>query len=128
MCLSGDIVEQDDEKQGIIDEAIAAYKKAVPVIRDGKSHRVGTPISSYTIPGGWQALIREGKKTDETMIVFHAFDREVPASVEFDLPAGRYEILWDFKPKDVSCAVEDGTFRISGITEHMGCVVMLKSQ
>ena len=126
MCLSGNIVSLSAEQNAIVDKAIAFYRKAADVISDGTSRRFGPKISSYTIPDGWQAMVREGAKTNETLIVCHTFDVGVPENVEIPLPDGDHELLWAFAPDMIDLKIDSGAIKFSGLNNNVGCVVMLK--
>lgn len=75
MCISGDVCDLDREQWRIVEEGMAFYKKAVPIIRNGKSRRLGCEEISYTHPVGWQAVIREGTEdaAGQMLIVVHRF-------------------------------------------------------
>ena len=49
MCLSGDMTLLPDSAQRLVDDAIAFYRKAVPVIKDGFTRRYG-PASAELRP------------------------------------------------------------------------------
>ena len=75
MGLSGDIYDLADEQWALVDEGIAFYKKAAPIIKDGRTTFIGNDIPSYNKPQGEQLVIREldGKK----LFLFHRFERSV---------------------------------------------------
>ena len=126
MCLSGSLAELSERQLSIMDEAIALYKKSVEVLKNGKTRHIGPHIRSYTKPNGWQAVVREGKGIDETLVVFRSFEMEVPETIYVDIPDGNFVIEWTFKPDFVNCDIENGKLKISGMRENTGCVFMLK--
>lgn len=75
MGLSGDVYDLTDEQWALVDEGIAFYKKAAPIIKDGKTTFIGNDIPSYNKPQGEQLVIREldGKK----LFLFHRFEGSV---------------------------------------------------
>ena len=84
MCLSGDVTGLSDEQWDVIDRGIAFYRKVVPVIRKGMTHRRGPGISSDRHPQGYQVVQRIGER-GETLIVIHCFHGELPETIEVDL-------------------------------------------
>ncbi|MCD8120290.1 MAG: alpha-galactosidase [Lachnospiraceae bacterium] len=58
MCLSGDVTELTDEQWDVIDRGMAFYREIAPIIRDGRSYRFGTHITSERHPKGWQGIVR----------------------------------------------------------------------
>ena len=87
MCLSGDVDTLSADQWKTVDGAIAFYRSAAPVIRDGKSAFFGNVSASWRHPRGWQAVCR----TDgcRTLAVIHTFGGEYPSSVEFPVRASR---------------------------------------
>ena len=125
MCLSGDVTGLG-ERNSIVDMAIANYRKAAGAICDGMSKRYGSVIRSHNTPNGWQAVVRAGRKTDETLIVVHTFDIDVPAEIELALPEDKYESIWSFKPDYLKYMISKRTIKFYGLTSNTGFVVMLK--
>jgi alpha-galactosidase len=71
MGLSGDIYDLSDEQWKLVDDCIAFYKQAAPIIKDGKTIYLDNDIYSYNEPEGQQMVIREsdGKR----LMVYHRF-------------------------------------------------------
>jgi alpha-galactosidase len=86
MCLSGDITRLPESSQRIVDEAIAFYRLAVPVIKQGFSRRYGPAVANYAYPQGWQAVV--STNTDYALVVVHTFGGELPPRIELPMPAG----------------------------------------
>ncbi len=86
MCLSGDITRLPEPGQRIVDAAIAFYRLAVPVIRQGFSRRYGPPVVNYAHPQGWQAVVRVN--ADYALVVVHTFGGEMPPQIEVPVPPG----------------------------------------
>ena len=84
MCLSGDITLLSGEGQRIVDEAIAFYRMAVPVIKQGLSRRYGPPVLNYAHPDGWQAIVRAN--AEQVLVVIHTFGGDPPPAIELPLP------------------------------------------
>ena len=85
MCLSGDITTLPAFAQRIVDEAIAFYRQAVPVIKHGFSRRYGPPVVNYAHPQGWQAVVRTN--AGQALVVIHTFGGETPAAHRATHPA-----------------------------------------
>ena len=76
MGLSGDVYDLSEHQWALADEGIAFYKKAAPIIKDGKTTFISNDVLSYNYPRGGQLVIREydGKK----LFVYHRFADSVP--------------------------------------------------
>jgi len=93
MCLSGDITTLPAFGQRIVDDAIAFYRRAVPVIKAGFSRRYGPAVLNYAHPDGWQAVVRTN--AEHALIVIHTFGGELPQRVELPIPEG-YNLIASF--------------------------------
>jgi alpha-galactosidase len=87
MCLSGEIDRLSDKQIEIVQRAIALYRQAAGIIREGTSRRHGAAGESWRHPTGWQAVMRI--LGDEALLVVHAFDR--PAEIK--LPLAEWRML-----------------------------------
>ena len=72
MGLSGDIYDLSDRQWQLIDEAIAFYKEAAPIIKDGYTFFNYADTKSYNAPSGSQLVLRE--LGDKVLGVFHRFE------------------------------------------------------
>ena len=92
MCVSGDVTDLSPYQWEAIDEGIAMYKKAAPIIRDGRTFWFGPGSESYRNPTGWQGILRIGANGD-AICVFHRFAHPGTEMAEVLLPENaRYEI------------------------------------
>ncbi|MGI6255866.1 MAG: glycoside hydrolase family 36 protein [Acutalibacter sp.] len=84
MCLSGDIHNLSDHQWQVVEEAIAFYRRAAEIIRDGVTvlHQVNTP--GYNAPQGEQLVLRE--LGDRGLAVYHRFENSKDGMPP--LPAG----------------------------------------
>ena len=71
MGLSGDVYELDDHQWALIDEAIAFYKEAADIIKNGTTCFIKTDTASYNAPSGGQLVLR--KYGDQMLYVYHRF-------------------------------------------------------
>lgn len=92
MCLSGEIHELSDEQWAVVSRAISFYRAAVPVIKNGVSHRFGPKVRSYRHPEGWQAVRRLSNGGAQILVVAHRFGAAERTPIEVALPPGRYEV------------------------------------
>jgi len=89
MCLSGDVLNLSDEQWAKIDEGVDFYREVRDIIRDGVSTLYGTVSSSWRQPEGWQTVCRT--TGDETLVVAHTFDGELPEKIEIPVDADKIE-------------------------------------
>jgi alpha-galactosidase len=80
MCLSGDIYDLSDEQWAVVDNGIAFYKKAVDIIKYGKTIRIENNIKSYNHPTGEQVVIRD--YGNQRLVVAHRFADSKPIPQE----------------------------------------------
>ncbi|MCI9084990.1 MAG: alpha-galactosidase [Clostridia bacterium] len=120
MCLSGDVAELTDEQWGVIDRGIAFYKKAVPVIKHGKSRRFGTRIKSERHPEGWQAVVRENG--DKILCVIHTFEN---ASGIVSIPVGNCTVKDIYSHGDMGARIENGMLILDVCEDFCGCGILL---
>lgn len=75
MGLSGDVYDLSDHQWDLIGGAMAFYKEAAPIIKDGKTTYLDNGIYSYNEPAGEQLVIRE--LGDKKLMIFHRFKDSV---------------------------------------------------
>ena len=92
MCLSGDFAALNEEQLRAVDRAVAFYRGASPVIRDGESAFFCPERQSYQHPEGWQAVVRRDGKSGKTLAVLHTFGGELPPEVTLPVPGGTSRI------------------------------------
>ncbi len=71
MGLSGDVYDLSDHQWELVDEAIAFYREAAPVIKDGYTYFNKADTLSYNEPTGSQLVLR--KLNDTVLCVYHRF-------------------------------------------------------
>ena len=124
MCLSGDVTDLSAEQWKAIDDGIAFYKKAAPVIRNGQTYWFGEPATSYRHPTGWQGILRWGED-GRALCVFHRFDEALVSQMSVSLPESGYQIE-DIYSVCGSITL-DGQTLVWNCTDDMaGCAVLLK--
>lgn len=109
MCLSGDIQELSEEQWGILDKAIAFYKRVAPVIKEGTTGRFGPLVRSYRHPKGWQGIMRTSNDGTEILIVVHTFEWDGKERITLPLSTinGTYSIAETFADWDIEVTVDE---------------------
>ena len=87
MGLSGEITQLTGAQWALVQEAMRLYRRAVPVIKHGRSRHFGACGESWRHPTGWQAVVRAGADGQQALVVAHAFG-QAPERVEIPLPTG----------------------------------------
>ena len=105
MCLSGDVTDLSAEQWKAIDDGVAFYKKAAPIIRDGQTYWFGNTGASYRHPTGWQGILRCGED-DRALCVFHRFQEAETEQMLVQLPDSGYQILQE--PVEISIQSTEG--------------------
>lgn len=109
MCLSGDIHELSEEQWGILDKAIAFYKRVAPLIKEGTTGRFGPLVRSYRHPKGWQGIMRSSNDGTEILIVVHTFEWDGKERITLPLSNinGTYSIAETFADRDIEVTVDE---------------------
>ncbi len=129
MCLSGDVTELTKAQWDVIERAIAFYRLAAPVIKNGFSHRVGTPITSERHLKGWQGVVRTGEGDAEglALVVIHCFHGGYPEEISIPLPAGcPANIASVYSDTPVTVRVEDGVLKYRTSEDMKAAAVLLE--
>lgn len=111
MCLSGDAIGLSDSQWTILQDAMALYRQVTPILKHGKSQRVGQWSESWRYPEGWQAVIRTSHTADEALVVAYAFDK-APSEIEIALPESHQarHVKATF-PANVQLQIDKGALR-----------------
>lgn len=86
VCLSGDITELNDAQWRLVDEAIALYRQAAPVIQNGLTRWHSPPQKSYRDLHGHQIVSRTCRRGDAMLAVIHRF-ADGPTTLDLPLDA-----------------------------------------
>jgi len=86
MCLSGNIYELSNNQLETVKRAIAFYKNAAPVIKEGSSYRFGPKAVNYNFPEGWQCVVRLSRDGKSALAVFNAFGGPLEQNVQIEAP------------------------------------------
>lgn len=121
MCLSGDVTELTAEQWDAIDRGIAFYKKAVPVIKRGKTRRFGTKIKSERHPEGYQAILRVNEQY--ALCVVHTFEN---APDKIEVPVGDYTVTNVYSQGNVIARTEGGMLILDGCADFCGYGILMK--
>ena len=96
MCLSGEIDRLSDAQWSRVKEAMAFYRQAMPIIRDGTSRRFGDIGQSWRHPSGWQGVVRTSADAQSALLVLHAFANPPATPLRVPIPAGDWSVVKTF--------------------------------
>lgn len=101
MCISGDIYELSGEQWACIDEGMEFYRKAAPIIKDGKTILISCDTESYLKPVGEQLVIRQ--LGNQYLAIVHRFGESKAVATDFlegaTVTATYGELSGDFSAK-----------------------------
>lgn len=126
LCLSGDFPTLEPAQRALVDQAIALYARAVPVIRRGRSRRYGPDVLAYRHPEGWQAVVRIGADARQVLVVAHTFAKPGVRTLRVPLPAGRWQVTGELHAESRRVTVARGELRWSPAGAWAGCVALLE--
>ena len=92
MCLSGEIDRLSDGQWARVQQAMALYRRAAPILRDGTSRRFGALGESWRHPTGWQSILRLATDHQRALAVFHTFAAPPADHLKTPLPHGHWTI------------------------------------
>lgn len=124
MCLSGDVTELSPAQWEAVDEGLAFYRSAAPVIRSGRSHRFGPSVSCYDTPEGWQGVCLTAPD-GRMLLIAHRFGGAAPETIRIPLPekCGGVERVYDCCGSRLY--LEDGTVCWQPAEEMSAVAVLL---
>lgn len=107
MCLSGKLYELEPDQLDVVDEAVAFFQQAAPVIARGFSRVVRVTNDSQHHLRGLQAVIRRGDD-GRILVVAHSFALDGPRALNLDLPLTGYRVQAAFGRRDLLTEVPSG--------------------
>lgn len=125
MCLSGEIDLISDSQWSRVKEAMALYRQAAPIIRDGISRRFGQIGPSWRHPSGWQAVMRIGADAKSALLVLHAFGDPIPRPVQIPVPDGEWNLAKEFGDCGL-ISIDSGNINWPGVEPFSAKVVLLQ--
>ena len=113
MCISGDVCGLTKEQWDVIDKGMDFYQNISDIIKDGYTYFYGSNIASYRHPKGWQGILRQGNKlenSDRAFLLLHSFNDAAGKEIEIELPA-YYSVsdYYSYCSEDIS--LKDKTLR-----------------
>jgi alpha-galactosidase len=125
-CISGDLVELDEDRLGLIESVISLYRRSVHAIRDGYSDIQGQVGRSRRYPTGWQAVVRSVE--EETIVVLHSFEQTNSQEFVIQLPAPDkgWEIVGWFGGDEMG-KVDGDQLKIPALPDFSGRVCLLRT-
>ena len=125
LCVSGDVTELSDEQWDILQRGIDFYKKAVPMIRDGKTKIYGSEIRSFRHPKGYQAVVRQSE--EGLLVVVHTFGDEVPEEIEIKTEVGNVQKIEIYESRKHEVEIKENSLKIRGLRDCFeGMAIIIK--
>ncbi|MCF7689156.1 MAG: alpha-galactosidase [Cephaloticoccus sp.] len=125
LCLSGDFATLRPAQRALVAQAIALYKKSVPIIRRGRSYRHGPEVLAYRHAEGWQAVVRVGTTGKQALVVAHTFAKPGQTTVRVPLPTGKWKVADTLMEKSGGVTLAQGKLRWQPKGEWAAAVVLL---
>jgi alpha-galactosidase len=129
MCLSGDVTELNEHQWSLALQAQHLYARAAPIIKHGRSYRLGPAVTNYRHPRGWQAILRVGDAGEsagrEALVVAHSFGADIPPEITLTLPEGTWRIADSFHAARQPPRLLGNRLFIPFDGEYDSCVVYL---
>jgi len=122
MCLSGDVLELSEAQWTAVDRAIAFYRAASPVIKNGTTAFFGG-AESWAHPEGWQAVVRTETGGRRTLVVLHTFGGALPDRVSLPVSGRRVEASLCSEGNDIR--LRDGKLEIELKANFEAAAVLL---
>ncbi|PAW78122.1 MAG: hypothetical protein B9S32_07965 [Verrucomicrobia bacterium Tous-C9LFEB] len=124
LCLSGHLNRLSNQQWTVIRHAAALYQSATKIIREGHSTRLGTQLSSYRHPEGWQGVWREGGDGKAALVVCHAFQKARQQRIQ--IPAQAPWKIVDCLSHEEKPTLQKGSLIWQPRTDFSAAVVLLK--
>jgi len=125
MAISGDITGLNTEQMGILGEATAFYRAAVPLILQGRTRFQGQNGPSWRHPIGWQAVNRLSRDGTGLLVVCHRFANSSDTTLRIVLPGEGWRIARHFNPSSHACIRPDG-LDLGPMPEFSACAFILE--
>lgn len=125
MCLSGEVTDLTAPQWARVLEAQHFYRRATPIIKDGRSRRFGAMGESWRHPQGWQAIIRTSADDKSALLVMHAF-KEAPQVISVPLGPKAWKVEQIFPQSNAE--ITRGELRWQSPEDFSACVVLLSSE
>lgn len=125
LCVSGNVIDLEEEKWNAINEGISMYKKVSHIIDRGISKIYGNRVLSYYEPDGWQAVVRKSITADELLVVIHSFNK-APINIEIPLMKYGCKIYEKYSRQGIEAEIKDNKLLIHNIKDFDGVVMLIK--
>jgi len=90
MCLSGPVHDLNDAQMTTVKNAVSFYQAAAPIIKNGKTHFIGSTPDNWYQPTGWSGIWRESDAGDQALLVIHAYNALPDVDLQIRLPTNRF--------------------------------------
>ena len=124
MCLSGDVLDVDDQQWNIARQAIAMYQQAAPTIRLGRSRGIRAWGASLRRPADGRPLFDTPTTPGTLLVVIHTFENG-PSRVEVQLD-GEWAVTASFYSDVKDLVVAGGAIQVDQLRPFDGVVVLLE--
>ncbi len=122
LCLSGQVAQLDEEQMRAVREGVAFYRKAAPIIKEGKTRVFRREITAYDHARGWQAVCR--KSGSRALVTAHAFEQN-GGEWAVDLGLKGYAVDAVYAPKGCGVSLEDGQAKLTVNGDYRGMGALL---
>jgi alpha-galactosidase len=127
LCLSGDVLDLSEAQWKAVDEGIAFYRSAAPIIRSGTTKFYGTRMKKYRAPEGWQAIVRTQRGGKRTLVIVHSFAGELPETLSIPVP--EYSKLKKiYSAGGIQAFVADSKLNLSHLRNFNGAAFLLENE
>ena len=129
MCLSGDLTDLDETARRFVREAVAFYREAAPIIRDGIFRCIREGMASYQHPTGHQIVTIHDDAKGKLLLVWHRL-AGAPREMKMTLPgADPWQIARELKGgEEVAVECFGKSIRWPEAPVWSGGVILLETQ
>jgi len=127
LCFSGDFTRLSPEQEEWVRRAVRFYERVAPLIREGRTRRLGPTVRVRNHAEGWQAVQRIPPNDTQRLVVAHTFGGAVPDVLDIALAAGPgwriADGLWETPPEWLDDA---GVLRWTNPGQWAGMAILLE--
>jgi alpha-galactosidase len=126
MCLSGPVEQLSPAQWQIAIAAMELYRRAWPVIKDGRSRIVGPRSGGRRHPTGWQGVMRVADDGRLALAVVHGFAGAGGSGATLPVPAGNWRISGELRAAGSPAALCQDGLRVWFAADGSAQVVLLE--
>ena len=125
MCISGDALSLDSAQWETVTRAMNLYTQAHPLLKTGRSSRVGSVQRSYRKLEGWQGVLRVSDDQTRALVVLHSF-ADAPKAIEMVLPEGIWQLEATLESGGAVPTFENHSLHWTPDGDWSACVALLR--